>query len=90
MVLRFYPHGPLTSFDTNVRIVTTRIGKIIFRVLPLHHTAMLSSWLQWKESDLLLVLLMNVILHRHLLHGPHPRFDSKARIDKAPEFRRKR
>jgi len=39
---------------------------MFFRVLPLHHTAIQS---QWKESDLLLVLLMNVILSGHLLHG---------------------
>jgi hypothetical protein len=46
-------------------IETTKIGKIIFRVLPLHHTAICISWLQWKESDLLLVLRMNVILTWH-------------------------
>lgn len=57
-----FPHGPHPGFDTKVEIVTTKIAKDVFRVLPLHQSAMFSFWLQMRESDPLLVLIMNVIL----------------------------
>lgn len=63
------------------KILTTRIGKTIFRVLTITPhcnkrllyfrlralgTPTIVGWSQWRESDPLLVLRMNVILHRHL------------------------
>jgi len=60
------PHGPHSRFDPKTRIVTTKFAKMFFRVLPLHY---LPIWWEEKESDLLLVCSIDVILTRHLLHG---------------------